>query len=288
MIRAEKAAFPVSFMCGLTGVSRSAYYGWERRGPSRREREDAVLVEKIRESHRRSRGTYGSPRVRDDLREQGETAGRHHVARLMHEHGITARPLKRFRKTTDSKHDLPVAPNRLERNFAAAKPDTVWVGDITYIWTAAGWSYLAVIVDLFSRRVVGWALDDNMRAELVTAALTMAQGHRRIAPGLVFHSDRGSQYASGDYRKALEGAGILSSMSRKGDCWDNAVAESFFATLKRELVRQCYWMNGKAARMAIHEYIEVFYNRQRRHSTNGNLSPVEYERRFEDQAAMAA
>jgi putative transposase len=277
VIRAEKANFPVAFMCRQLELSSSGYYAWEKRPVSKRKREDAELVEMIRDSHRRSRGSYGSPRICDDLKEQGEDVGRHRVARLMRENSISARPLKRFRKTTDSNHAFPVASNLLERNFETDRPNRVWVGDITYIWTARGWTYLAVIVDLFSRRVVGWALDDNMRLELVLKALEMAKGQRRIPPGLIFHSDRGSQYASLEYQKALSGIGMISSMSRKGDCWDNAVAESFFATLKRELVSKCYWLNLKAARMAIHEYIEVFYNRRRKHSTNGNLSPVDYE-----------
>ena len=277
MIRAEKANFPIAFMCGLLGLSTSGYYAWEKRPVSKRQKDDERLLPKIRESHRKSRGSYGSPRIYDDLREQGETVGRHRVARLMQENGITARPLKRFRRTTDSNHDLPIAPNLLERNFSVDSPNKVWVGDISYIWTASGWIYLAVIVDLFSRRVVGWALDNHMRTELVLKALEMAKGHRPILPGLIFHSDRGSQYASADYQKKLAEAVIIPSMSRKGDCWDNAVAESFFATIKRELVSKCYWLNLKAARMAIHEYIEVFYNRRRKHSTNGNLSPVDYE-----------
>ncbi len=288
MIRAEQANFPVAFMCRLLGLSPSGYYAWEQRPVSQRQQDDEALIPKIKASHRSGRGHYGSPRIYDDLKAQGETAGRHRIARLMRENGITARPLKRFRRTTDSNHELPIAPNLLERNFESARPNEVWVGDITYIWTTCGWTYLAVIVDLFSRRVVGWALDDNMRTELVLKALEMAKGLRQVAPGLIFHSDRGSQYASGDYQKALAAAGITPSMSRKGDCWDNAVAESFFATIKRELVRKCYWLNMKAARMAIHEYIEAFYNGRRRHSTNGNLSPVDYERRFECQAAMAA
>ena len=288
MIRAEKAKFPIAFLCRQLGVSTSGYYTWEKRPVSKRKQEDAVLLEKIRESHRRGRGTYGSPRIHDDLKEQGETVGRHRVARLMRENGITARPLKRFRRTTDSNHNLPVAPNLLERNFTTERPDEVWVGDITYLWTASGWSYLAVIVDLFSRRVVGWAIDNNMRSELVLKALEMAKGQRDVRPGLIFHSDRGSQYASQDYRDALSVSGIIASMSRKGDCLDNAVAESFFATIKRELVSKCYWLSLKAARTAIHDYIEVFYNRRRKHSTNGHLSPVDYERRFTNYAAVAA
>jgi putative transposase len=288
VIRAEKANFPVAFMCRMLELSTSGYYAWEKRPVSKREQEDAVLVEKIRDSHRRGRGAYGSPRIYDDLKERGETVGRHRIARLMRENGITARPLKRFRKTTDSNHDMPVAPNLLERNFETDRPNAVWVGDITYIWTAIGWAYLAVIVDLFSRRVVGWAIDSNMRSELVVKALEMAKGQRDIRPGLIFHSDRGSQYASQDYQRALAVSDIIPSMSRKGDCWDNAVAESFFATIKRELVSKCYWLNLKAARIAIHDYIEVFYNRRRKHSTNGYVSPVEYERRFINHAAVAA
>lgn len=288
MIRAEQANFSIVFMCRSLGVSSSGYYASKKRPVCKRQQENERLLEKIRDSHRRSRGTYGSPRVHDDLKEQGESVGRHRVARLMREHSITARPLKKFRKTTDSNHDLPVAPNLLEREFETERPNKVWVGDITYLWTAIGWVYLAVIVDLFSRRVVGWAIDNHMRSELVLKALSMATNGREVKPGLIFHSDRGSQYASLEYREALATAGITASMSRKGDCWDNAVAESFFATLKRELVRKCHWLNLKAARMAVHEYIEVFYNRMRKHSTNGNLSPVEYERRFKNQAAVAA
>ena len=288
MIRAEQARYPITFMCRALKVSTSGYYAWEKRPVSKRQRENERLVERIKDSYRQSRGTYGSPRVYDDLKEQGEAVGRHRVARLMRENGITARPLKRFRKTTDSEHDLPIAPNLLERNFVTECSNQVWVGDITYLWTAVGWVYLAVVVDLFSRRVVGWAIDSHMRAELATRALDMAIKRREASPGLIFHSDRGSQYASSEYRDALTAAGITASMSRKGDCWDNAVAESFFATLKRELVRKCSWLNLKAARMAVHEYIEVFYNRLRKHSTNGNLSPAEYERRFKNQAAVAA
>ena len=288
MIRAEKANFPIAFMCRQLGVSTSGYYAWEKRPVSQRQQDDERLLPKIQESHRASKGSYGSPRIYDDLVDLGETAGRHKIARLMRENGITARPLKKFRKTTDSNHKHPISPNLLERNFETDAPDEVWVSDITYIWTARGWVYLAIIVDLFSRRVVGWALENHMRTELVLKALEMARGHRNIAPGLIFHSDRGVQYASNEFRKKLSELGIVQSMSRKGDCWDNAVAESFFATIKRELVRKYLWLNQKAVRAGIHEYIEVFYNRKRKHSTNGNLSPVEYERRFENHAAVAA
>ncbi len=288
MIRAEKANLPIAFMCRQLKVSTSGYYAWEKRSLSQRQQDDERLLPKIRDSHKASKGTYGSPRIYDDLVDLGETAGRHKIARLMRENGITARPLKKFRKTTDSNHKHPISPNLLERNFEADAPDQVWVSDITYIWTVRGWAYLAVIVDLFSRRVVGWSLENHMRTELVLRALEMARGHRSITPGLVFHSDRGVQYASNDFRKELSKQGIIQSMSRKGDCWDNAVAESFFATIKRELIRKALWLNQKAVRAGIHEYIEVFYNRKRKHSTNGNLSPVEYERRFDNHAAVAA
>ncbi len=288
MIQAEKASFPIALMCRQLELSRSGYYAWEKRPVSQRQQDDELLLEKIKASHRSSRGTYGSPRIHDDLVENGASVGRHRVARLMRENTITARPLKRFRKTTDSAHDHPVAPNLLERNFVAEKPNTVWVGDISYVWTARGWAYLAVIVDLFSRRVVGWAFDCHMRKELVLEALEAAKGQRDVLPGLIFHSDRGSQYASHEYQEALSRAGIVPSMSRKGDCWDNAVAESFFATIKRELVNRCSWLSFEGIRMAIHEYIETFYNGRRKHSTNGNLSPVEYERCFNIQAAMTA
>lgn len=288
MIRAEKANFSVAFMCRQLKVSTSGYYAWKQRPVSRRQQANERLLPMIRDAHRASRGTYGSPRIYDDIKDLGETAGRHKIAKLMRENGITARPLKKFRKTTDSKHKLPIAANLLERNFTADAPDRVWVSDVTYVWTLCGWVYLAVIVDLFSRRVVGWALENHMRTELILKTLENAQGHRNIAPGLIFHSDRGVQYASNEFRDKLSEHGISQSMSRKGDCWDNAVAESFFATIKRELIYKALWINQKNVRAGIHEYIEAFYNRKRKHSTNGNLSPVDYERCFQNQAAVAA
>lgn len=288
MIQAEKARFPVAFMCRRLDVSRSAYYAWERKPVSNKMQEDQRLLEKIEESHKASRQTYGSPRIADDLKDQGEIVGRHRIARIMRENGIIGMPKKKFRKTTDSNHTYPVAPNLLEREFDVECPDEAWVGDITYIWTSRGWVYLAVILDLCSRRVVGWSLDDNMRTELVLRALAMAKGHREVLPGLIFHSDQGSQYASDAYQRALGASGMVSSMSRRGDCWDNAVAESFFATCKRELIDRYFWINKKSVRMAVHEYIEVFYNRKRKHSTNGNLSPVDFERLYINCAAVAA
>ena len=287
MIEAEKANFPIKLMCQVLKVSRSAWYAWRDRPESERKQSDRQMIEKIRKVHQESRGTYGSPRITTDLREQGEIINRKRVARLMHENGIVGSPEPKWRVTTESNHNMPIAPNLLSRNFTADAPDQVWVGDITYIWTYRGWSYLATVIDLFSRRIVGWALEDNMRSGLVEKALNMAIKQRNVEPGLIFHSDRGSQYAGKDYQKLLQVYGIIPSMSRKGDCWDNAVAESFFATIKRELINRAVWINQKNLRMAVYEYIEVFYNRKRRHSTNGNLCPAEYERIY-FYAAMAA
>jgi len=225
--------------------------------------------------HAASRGTYGSPRVHRQLRRDGIRTGRKRVQRLMRAHGLRGRIRRRFRTTTDSNHTLPVAPNTLNRQFAVDAPDRVWAGDITYIATASGWCYLAVILDLHSRMVVGWAMAEHMRTELVEDALAAALGARDPSPELLHHSDRGSQYASHSYRGRLEALGIAVSMSRRGDCWDNAVVESFFGTLKQELVHHARWTNPAAARAAIHDYIEVFYNRQRLHSSLGYRTPAE-------------
>lgn len=278
----------MELMCQTLKISSSAWYAWKNRPESKRKQSDRLLLEKIKRSHKESRGTYGSPRITFDLKEQGEIINRKRVARLMRENGIAGSPEPKWRVTTDSNHDMPVAPNLLSRNFRVEAPDQVWVGDITYIWTYRGWSYLATVIDLFSRRLVGWALEDNMRSGLVEKALKMAIRQRSAEPGLIFHSDRGSQYTGEGYQKLLQDFGILPSMSRKGDCWDNAVAESFFATIKRELINRAIWINQKNLRSAVYEYVEVFYNRKRRHSTNGNLNPAEYERIYFNNAAVAA
>src|SRR3989454_2013996 len=204
--------------------------------------------------------------------------GRHRVARLMREQGLRAREKRRFQRTTDSQHDLPVAPNVLDRQLTVTTPNTAWVSDITYLWTREGWLYLVVILDLFSRRVVGWALRNRITRELAVEALTMALAHRQPDPGLVHHSDRGSQYASGDYRAVLDAHGVVMSMSRRGNCWDNAVAESFFSTLKIELAHEADWATHADAYRAVFEYLEIFYNGQRRHSVLGYLSPIAFER----------
>jgi putative transposase len=232
----------------------------------------------IRTSFARSRGTYGSPRVVRDLREQGFLCGRHRVARLMRQTGLkaTVRPL--FRGTTDSRHTLPVARNLLARDFTAPKVDVKWASDITYLWTGEGWLYLAVTLDLFSRRVVGWSMQTRLDRSLVVNALESALCQRHPVAGLLHHSDRGSQYASAEFQARLDEEEMVCSMSRKGDCWDNAAVESFFGTLKQELVNRCQFATRESARKQVFEYIEVWYNRQRRHSALGYLSPIEFER----------
>ncbi len=285
-IRAEKAHYSVSELCKVLEVSRSGYYAWTRMEPSERARHSERLVCEIRVIHQRSEQRYGSPRVHAELRAHGHRVSKKRVARLMRHEGIRARPRRRFRVTTDSSHGLPVAPNLLDRDFTAGQPNRVWVGDITYIWTAQGWMYLAVLLDLYSRRVVGWALRPTLSRELALAALRMALRRRRPAPGLIHHTDRGCQYASQDYRAELAAHGISSSMSRAGDCWDNAPAESFFASLKKELVHGCAFATRTEAYDAIYAYIENFYNAERRHSAIGYVSPNEFE--LNSQVATAA
>jgi len=269
--------YPVRQMCRVLKVSPSAYYAWLGRPESRRVREDRRLLVEIKAIHQAKRETYGSPRMHAELEAQGLRLGEKRVARLMRDNNIRAKQKKKFRVTTDSKHAYPVAPNLLERNFQAAAPNQKWVADISYIHTDEGWLYLAVILDLYSRIVVGWSMAGRMTRRLVLNALDMAVGRRRPGPGLTHHSDRGSQYACGDYQKALIAQGMLCSMSRKGDCWDNAAMESFFHTLKTELVHHRKYLTRWQAKADIFEYIEVFYNRSRRHSTLGYLTPEEYE-----------
>lgn len=279
-IEAEKASAPVALLCRVLGVSRSGFYAWQARPPSPRDVEDGKLAVAVAAAHKGSRGTYGSPRVREELKADGISVSRKRVARIMNELGLEGRPKRPYKATTDSKHSLPVAENLLERKFEVAAPDVAWVTDITYIWTAEGWLYLAAILDLFSRRVVGLAMSERIDRGLVLEAFRNAVGRRVPSVGLIHHSDRGSQYASGDYQAALDDMGVICSMSRKGNCWDNAVAESFFATLKSELVYRRRFETRAEAREAIFDFVEVFYNRHRRHSTLGYLSPVEFENRF--------
>jgi transposase InsO family protein len=284
-IAREKATFPIDLLCTVVGVSRAGFYAAQRRPTPGRQHEDQQLAVHVAATHAASRRRYGSPRVYRELQAQGHRVGRHRVARLMREQGLRARKKRRFQCTTDSQHAFPVAPNVLDRQFTVAQPNTVWVSDITYLWTREGWLYLVVILDLFSRRIVGWAVHDRITRQLALDALTMALKLRRPGPGLVHHSDRGSQYASGDYRGLLAAHGIMCSMSRRGNCWDNAVAESFFSTLKIELAHEADWMTHTDARAAVAEYLEIFYNRQRRHSVLGYLSPVAFERQHEEKLA---
>ena len=271
--------FSVAALCRAVQVTRSGYYAWRGRGPSERQQENAGLLRQIRRFFERSKQTYGSVRILRDLREDGFACGKHRVARLMRAAGLRAVVAPRFRVTTDSKHALPMAENLLDQNFGASEANVKWAGDITYLWTREGWLYLAVVLDLFSRRIVGWSMQSRLDRSLVVNALQSALGKRRPEAGLLHHSDRGSQYASLDFQKALSTRGILCSMSRKGNCWDNAVVESFFGTLKQELVNRCHFATRDVARQEVFEYIEAWYNRQRRHSSLGYVSPAEFERK---------
>jgi len=273
----HEAEFPIAVMCDVFAVSRSGYYAWINKPESGRKQANTKLLEQIHIVHQESRGTYGSPRVYRALTQQEIPCSENRVARLMREDGLQAKTKRRFKATTNSKHDLPVAPNLLQRNFTSATPNSVWAGDITYIWTTEGWLYLAVVIDLFSRSVVGWSMNKRMTRQLVMDAMTMAIKRRRPSPGLIFHSDRGSQYASTDFQALLAKHDMLCSMSRKGDCWDNAPVESFFGSLKQEMVFHQIYRARFQARQSIFDYIERFYNRRRLHSTLGYQSPADYE-----------
>jgi putative transposase len=273
----HQAEFPISVMCDVLSVSRSGYYAWLKKPVSKRQQANNRLRQKIRTIHHDSDESYGSPRIYRELKTQGESCSENRVARLMREDGLRAKTTRRFKATTNSKHNLPVAPNLLNRDFSPEEPNQVYAGDITYIWTTEGWLYLAVVIDLFSRSVVGWAMDKRMTRQLVMDALTMAVQRRRPPSGLIFHSDRGSQYASAAFQKLLVKHDMRSSMSRKGDCWDNAPVESFFGSLKQELIFHRKYPTRFHARLSIFEYIERFYNRRRLHSTLGYKSPADYE-----------
>lgn len=280
-IRDHQAQFPVEVLCEVLGVSRSGYYAWKDRPPSPGARRRARLVEEIRAVHGGSRATYGSPRVYRALKARGVPCCENTVAKLMKAEGVRAKARRPFvAPTTESRHGHPVADNVLNREFYPDRPDAVWTADITYVPTAEGWLYLAVVLDLYSRRVVGWATADHLRSELACDALRMALEHRQPTGELLHHSDRGVQYASEAYRRLLADHGIEPSMSRTGDCYDNAVTESFFSTVKRELTHHESYATREEARRSLFEYIEVFYNRQRLHSTLGFRSPAAYEARF--------
>ena len=280
-IRDHKAVFPVEVLCKILKVSRGGYYAWSRRPPSPTAVRRVELVAAIRRAHVEGRSTYGSPRVYHVLKACGVACCENTVAKLMRSECLRPKARRPFAvKTTDSRHDRPIAKNVLNREFYPDRPDTTWTADITYVPTAEGWLYLAVVLDLFSRRVVGWATADHMRSDLVCDALRMALKHRRPKGKLLHHSDRGVQYASEAYQGVLAAHGIEPSMSRTGNCWDNAVTESFFSTAKRELTHHETYATREEARGSLFEYIEVFYNRQRLHSTLGYRSPADYEVRF--------
>ena len=270
--------YPVKSLCEVLKVSRSGYYQWRTVPNSVRARQEALMQERIAQIHRASRGTYGSPRVAAVLRKEGHSIGRHRVARLMRETGLQGRQRLRYRvRTTDSNHDQPVAPNRLKVADRPTRIDEVWVSDITYVPTQEGWLYLAGVLDLYSRRLIGWAMGSGLETALQLAALLMALRHRRPPAGVVHHSDRGCQYASSVYRSALAANGCVASMSRRGNCYDNAAMEAFWSTLKHELVYRRDFRTRAEATTAIFDYIESFYNRVRLHSALGYQSPLDYE-----------
>ena len=279
-IREHQQEYPVTTMCQVLDVSVSGYYAWKQRPVSARQIADEQLSIHIRQVHEATHQIYGSRRIRAELAEQGSSCGRKRVVRLMRQQGLKARRRRHRTVTTDSQHSDPVAPNLLDREFSAPAPNAKWVTDITGVWTAEGWLYVAVVLDLFSRLVVGWAMAAHRDAELVEQALSMALMRRHPQAGLLHHSDRGSQYTSGSYQALLAQRGIQVSMSGKGDCYDNAAMESFFSSLKGEWTDWHPYQTRQEAQLSIFEYIEVFYNRQRRHSTLGYLSPVIYEQRL--------
>ena len=264
-------------MCQVLKISRSGYYSWKQNGKSKRARQREQILVLVKDIYRDTKGLYGSPRITEALRRQGVNCNKKTVAKIMKTNGIRARTVKRYRSTTNSKHRYPIAENKLNQNFFIPKPNKVWLSDITYISTKEGWLYLAAILDLYSRRVIGWKLDKELHSDLVIKALKRALDERSIEEGVMFHSDQGFQYASDRFRKVLEHNGMIQSMCRKGNCYDNAVVESFFHTLKTEHVNFENYETRLEAQLSIFDYIEIFYNRKRLHSSIDYKSPVEYE-----------
>ena len=286
-IAAREVAFPISSMCRVLGVTKSGFYAWAKRPKPARAKRDAQLAAAVAAVHQRSRGTYGSPRVHRELKARGVPVSKKRVERVMRDNGLQGRSKRRFKRTTDSKHGGPIAPNVLARKFQVDKPNCVWVTDVTAIATGEGWLYLAPMLDLHSRRVVAWATSESNDTALALDVLRRALRVRRPPPGLLHHSDRGSPYASDRYRAELRAHGVRRSMSRKGDCWDNSVAESFFATLRAELVDHQRFPTTEAATRAIGDYIDNFYNVERRHSHLDYLNPLEFELRSQLQQHVA-
>jgi len=276
-VERHKKAWPVILMCKVLQISSSAYYAWRKRPEPERKRENRALIPRVREIHVQMRESYGARRMADALCKRGVDCGRDRARTLMRLADVCVRRKKKFRVTTDSNHHLPVAPNLLDRRFNVSEPNRVWVSDITYVWTVTGWLYLATVMDLFSRRIVGWSMDTSMPCKLVMDALLMAIWRRKPGSGLIHHSDRGGQYCSDDFQQVLKQHGMVCSMSRKGNCWDNAVMERFFHSLKSEQICFTRYQTPEAARKDIVDYIEMFYNSRRAHSYLGYLSPNEYE-----------
>jgi len=277
LVDQAKGEFPVHRLCGVLGVSQSGYFAWKGRPASDRQQQDMVLLAHVRSSFALSHGTYGSPRMTRELQDNGLAVGRRRTARLMRENGLVARQKRRFKRTTDSQHGWPVAANLLEQDFTATRPDEKWGADISYVWTREGWLYLAVVMDLFARRVVGWSTGDRLHRDLPIAALRKALAIRRPMAGLIHHSDRGSQYCSMEYQALLKKHDVLISMSGKGNCYDNAMVETFFKTLKSEVVWRTVFDTRAEATKTIGGYIDQFYNPTRRHSALDFRSPVQYE-----------
>ena len=273
---------PVDRMCRMMAVSVSGYYAWKDRKPSLHQCYDVVLAAHIRAQFHSSNQTYGAPRMHAELREEGLSVGRHRVACLMRENGLKAHQKRRFKKTTDSHHDCPVAFNILDQNFVCEGPDQKWGADISYIWTAEGWLYLAIVLDLYSRRIVGWATSDRLKKGLALKALNQAILMRQPSTGLIHHSDRGSQYCSDDYRRLLQSNGLTASMSGKGNCYDNAKVETVFKTIKTELIWRTSYETRTQATLALGHYIDGFYNPRRRHSALGYKSPITFEAQMAD------
>lgn len=273
--------YSVSEICYALEIAPSGYYQWRKSKMSSRAEENERLLSKIECIHMAARGRYGSPRIHAELKRQGERCSRKRVACLMRKNNIQAKHKGKFKATTDSQHQFPTAPNLLKQNFTVSEPNRIWTADITYCWTLEGWVYLAVVLDMYSRKIIGWAMSERMTRKLVINAFLMAYWSRKPKAGLIHHSDKGSQYASHDFARILEGFGVIRSMSGKGNCFDNAVTETFFHTLKTELIFDYVFKTREEAKSAIFEYIEIFYNRERLHSTLGYCSPVNFEQYYQ-------
>lgn len=278
-VEEHRSHVPIDRLCRILNVTSRGYRAWRSRPVSQRQRDDLVLLAHIREQHRLSLGSYGRPRMTEELKEVGLNVGHRRVGRLMHQNGFKVVRTRKYKATTDSNHRFNIAPNLLDRNFMADAPNRKWAGDISYIWTREGWLYLAVMIDLHSRRVIGWAVSNRLKRDLAIRALDMAIALRRPPPGCIHHTDRGSQYCSHDYQKQLCKHGFEVSMSGKGNCYDNAAVETFFKTIKAELIWRRTWHTRRQAEIAIFEYINGFYNPRRRHSTLGGKPPIAFERK---------